>query len=42
MSVRKLGPVFRLTSVAVIGASNRPHGVGHTVMHILLEDGFAG
>lgn len=42
MSVRNLEHLFRPTSVAVIGASNRPHSVGHTVMHNLLEGGFAG
>ena len=28
--------------MAVIDASNRPHSVGHTVMHNLLQGGFAG
>jgi acetyltransferase len=42
MSVRNLEHLFRPASVAVIGASNRPHSVGHTVMHNLLKGGFAG
>ncbi len=42
MSVRNLEHLFRPTSVAVIGASNRPHSVGNTVMHNLLQSGFAG
>ncbi len=42
MSVRNLEHLFRPASVAVIGASNRPHSVGHTVMHNLLQGGFAG
>lgn len=42
MSVRNLEHLFRPKSVAVIGASNRPHSVGNTIMHNLLEGGFAG
>jgi acetyltransferase len=42
MSVRNLEYLFRPKSVAVIGASTRPRSVGVTVMHNLLEGGFAG
>ncbi len=42
MTVRNLNHLFRPSSVAVIGASNRPRSVGHTVMRNLLEGGFAG
>ena len=42
MSIRNLNYLFRPSSVAVIGASNRAHSVGHTVMRNLLEGGFDG
>jgi len=42
MSIRNLDRLFRPTSIAVIGASTRPHSVGATVMHNLLAGGFAG
>ena len=42
MSVRNLEFLLRPRSVAVIGASDRPHGVGATVMRNLLEAGFEG
>ncbi len=42
MSVRNLEHLFRPTSMAVIGASNRPNSIGHTVMQNLLQGGFAG
>jgi acetyltransferase len=42
MSVRNLDHLFRPRSVAVIGASERPHSVGFTVMRNLLSAGFAG
>ncbi|NQV82924.1 MAG: CoA-binding protein, partial [Rhodospirillales bacterium] len=42
MSVRNLDKLFRPESVAVIGASNRPHSVGAVVMRNLLEGGFSG
>ncbi len=42
MSIRNLNYLFRPASVAVIGASNRPHSVGATVMKNLLAGGFEG
>jgi acetyltransferase len=42
MSIRNLEHMFRPRSVAVIGASNRPHSVGGTVMRNLLAGGFDG
>jgi acetyltransferase len=42
MSIRNFEHLFRPRSVAVIGASNRPHSVGATVMHNLTHGGFAG
>jgi acetyltransferase len=42
MSVRNLQYVFDPHSVAVIGASERPHSVGATVLRNMLEGGFRG
>lgn len=42
MSIRNFNYMFRPTSVAVIGASTRPHSVGATVMKNLLAGGFEG
>ena len=42
MSIRNLDYLFRPRSVAVIGASERPHSVGYTVMRNLLSAGFGG
>ena len=42
MSIRNLEHFFRPQSVAVIGASERPRSVGATVLHNLVEGGFAG
>ncbi len=42
MSVRNCDLLFRPRSVAVIGASHRPHSVGHVLTHNLVADGFAG
>jgi acetyltransferase len=42
MSIRNLESMFRPGSVAVIGASIRPHSVGATVMRNLLTAGFDG
>ena len=42
MSIRNLDHMFRPRSVAVIGASRRPHSVGATVMRNLLLGGFDG
>lgn len=42
MSIRNLDCVFHPKSVALIGASPRPHSVGLVAAHNLLEGGFAG
>lgn len=42
MSVRNLEHLFRPSSIAVIGASNRAGSVGATVMRNLLSGGFTG
>jgi acetyltransferase len=42
MSIRNLQYLFGPRSIAVIGASNKPHSVGATVLHNLVEAGFAG
>ena len=42
MSTRNLDCLLSPRSVAVIGASERPTSVGHTVMRNLLADGFEG
>lgn len=42
MSSRNLEHLFSPRSVAVIGASDRPHSVGATVMRNLLRGGFGG
>ncbi|QBQ55697.1 bifunctional acetate--CoA ligase family protein/GNAT family N-acetyltransferase [Nitrosococcus wardiae] len=42
MSIRNLEHLFQPQSVAVIGASTKPHSVGGTVMRNLLEGGFGG
>lgn len=42
MTVRNLRKLFRPTSVAVIGASERQRSVGNLVMQNLLEGGFDG
>jgi len=42
MSVRNLEYLFRPKSVAVVGASNRPHSVGSMVVRNLLRGGFDG
>ena len=42
MSVRNLESMFRPRSVAVIGASDRPHSVGSMVMRNLLAGGYKG
>lgn len=41
MSIRNLEHLFKPRSVAVIGASERPHSVGATVLHNMIEGGFA-
>ncbi|MBX5463793.1 MAG: hypothetical protein IRZ28_22235, partial [Steroidobacteraceae bacterium] len=42
MSSRNLEYLLAPRSVALIGASDRPHSVGATVMRNLLEGGFDG
>ena len=42
MSVRNLEHLFAPRSVAVIGASSRPHSVGATVLRNVVEGGFKG
>ena len=42
MSIRYLDDLFEAHSVAVIGASQRPHSVGATVLHNMIEGGFSG
>ncbi|HEV8260120.1 MAG TPA: bifunctional acetate--CoA ligase family protein/GNAT family N-acetyltransferase [Burkholderiales bacterium] len=42
MTVRNLKYLFRPTSVAVVGASDRPQSLGATVMRNLLAGGYAG
>jgi acetyltransferase len=42
MSVRNLEHLFAPRSVAVIGASDKPHSVGATVLRNLIEGGFRG
>lgn len=42
MSIRNLDKILNPKRVAVIGASNRPGGVGHTVLRNLLSGGFSG
>jgi len=42
LTVRNLEFLFKPKSVAVIGASDRPHSVGATVMRNLLAGGFRG
>jgi acetyltransferase len=42
MSVRNLEGFFAPRSIALIGATDRPHSVGATVLHNLLAGGFAG
>ncbi|MDB5729029.1 MAG: family N-acetyltransferase [Noviherbaspirillum sp.] len=42
MSIRNLEYLFRPRSVALIGASKKPHSVGATVLRNLTEAGFAG
>jgi len=42
MSIRNLDSLFDPRSVAVIGASERPHSVGGTLWHNMRTSGFAG
>ncbi len=42
MTIRNLDHAFKPASVALIGASNRPHSLGLTVMRNLRSGGFAG
>ncbi|MDB5798981.1 MAG: family N-acetyltransferase [Paucimonas sp.] len=42
MSIRNLSFLFEPKSVAVVGASERPHSVGATVLRNMLQAGFKG
>jgi len=42
MTIRNLDALFRPGSVALIGASNRPHSVGAVIAENLLQGGFEG
>lgn len=42
MSIRNLKHLFEPSSIAVIGASDKPHRVGTTVLQNLVAGGFAG
>ena len=42
MSIRNLDKILNPKRVAVIGASNKPGGVGHTVLRNLITGGFSG
>src|SRR6478752_4482443 len=42
MTIRNLECLFSPRSVALIGASERPHSIGATVLRNLSEAGFAG
>jgi len=39
---QQLQKLFYPKTIAVVGASDRPHSVGHAIMHNLLNDGFRG
>src|SRR4051794_33813263 len=42
MTIRNLDHLFRPRSVAVIGASDKPHSIGAIVLRNLQEAGFSG
>jgi acetyltransferase len=42
MSVENLDKIFQTKSIAVVGASERKGSVGASLMHNLIERGFAG
>ena len=42
MTIRNLDKLFRPASVAIIGATERPHTVGAALMHNVLQAGFKG
>jgi acetyltransferase len=42
MTIRNLDKIFRPQSVAVLGATDRPHTVGAALMHNILQAGFKG
>lgn len=42
MTIRNLDAIFRPGSVALVGASNRPHSVGAVIAENLRENGFDG
>ena len=42
MTIRNFEKLFRPKSLALIGAGNRPHSVGHVLMQNVLKSGFEG
>lgn len=42
MSIRNVDSLFKPRSVAVIGASSKPHGIGATLLRNLLDGGYSG
>ncbi len=42
MTIRNLDKLFRPASVAIVGATERPHTVGAALMHNVLQAGFKG
>ena len=42
MSIRNLDRLFRPASVAIVGATDRPHTVGAALMHSVTQAGFRG
>ncbi|MBS0534022.1 MAG: acetate--CoA ligase family protein [Proteobacteria bacterium] len=42
MTIRNLDRLFRPSSVAIIGATDRPHTVGAALMHNVIQGGFKG
>ena len=42
MTIRNLDKLFRPASVAIIGATERPHTVGAALTHNVLQAGFKG
>ena len=42
MSIRNLDALFHPKAIALIGASNTPHSVGHVLAHNLIAAGYEG
>ena len=42
MSMENLDKIFRPKSIAVVGASEKKPSIGSTLMHNLIDGGFAG